>query len=45
MFYSKEVRIAQLQHRINILRSRGETMNMRLINALIREIRKLETLA
>lgn len=42
MFYSKEVQIARIDYRINLLRQRGETMNLRLINALIREKRSLE---
>lgn len=42
MFYSKETRLALLDYRINLMRARSETMNLRLINALIREKRKLE---
>lgn len=42
MFYSKEVTIAQIDYRINLLRSRNEMENLRLINALIREKRSLE---
>ena len=42
MFYSKETAIAQLEYRINLLRERGEAMNLRLINALVREKRNLE---
>ena len=42
MFYNKEVRIAQLTQRINLLRARGEEVNKNLINALIRERRNLE---
>lgn len=42
MFFSKEVRIARLEYRINLLMSRGEVMNQRLIAALMREKRALE---
>ena len=42
MFFSKEVVISRINHRINVLRARGEEMNKRLINALIREKRLLE---
>ena len=42
MFYSKETAIARIEYRINLLLSRGETMNLRLINALKREKRNLE---
>lgn len=42
MFYNKETTIAQLEYRINLLRARGEAMNLRLINALEREKRNLE---
>ena len=42
MFFSKEVRIARLEYRINLLMSRGEVMNQRLIAALTREKRALE---
>lgn len=42
MFYSKETSIAKLEYRINLLRSRGEAMNLRLIRALEREKRTLE---
>lgn len=42
MFFSKEVVIARLNYRINLLRTRGEVMNQKLINALEREKRRLE---
>ena len=42
MFFSKEVVIAKLNYRINLLRTRGEMMNQKLINALEREKRNLE---
>ena len=42
MFFSKEVRIAKLDYRINLLTARGEVMNQRLIAALVREKRSLE---
>ena len=42
MFFSKEVVIAKLNYRINLLRTRGEVMNQRLIAALTREKRTLE---
>lgn len=42
MFYSKEVTISKIEQRINILRARGEEMNKRLINALIRQKRNLK---
>lgn len=42
MVFSKEVTIARLEYRINLLRARGESMNQNLINALIREKRALE---
>ena len=42
MFYSKETRINYLTYRINMLRSRNEMMNLRLIAALEREKRSLE---
>ena len=42
MLYSKETTIQMIKYRINLLRSRGETMNEHLINALIREARNLE---
>ena len=42
MFFSKEVVIAKLNYRINLLRTRGEVMNQKLINALEREKRSLE---
>lgn len=42
MFFSKEVTINKIEHRISVLRARGEVMNDRLIKALIREKRRLE---
>lgn len=42
MFYSKEVQIAKIDYRIHIMRSRDEMANLKLINALEREKRKLE---
>ena len=42
MFYSKEVAIAQIDYRINLLRARDEMANLRLIKALEREKRNLE---
>ena len=42
MLYNKETTLALINYRINLLRSRGETMNEHLINALIREARNLE---
>lgn len=42
MFFSKEVVIAKLNYRINLLRTRGEVMNQKLINAVEREKRRLE---
>lgn len=39
---SKEFRIMQMEQRIQLLLSRGETMNLRLINKLKRRIRKLK---
>lgn len=42
MFFSKEVMIKKIEYRINLLRARSEVMNMRLINALMREKRNLE---
>ena len=42
MFFSKEVTIAQIEYRINLLRARGEEQNKNLINALSREKRNLE---
>jgi len=42
MFYSKEVQIARIDYRINLMRARDEMMNLKLIKALEREKRKLE---
>lgn len=39
---SKELRIMRMEQRIQLLLSRGETMNLRLINKLKRRIRKLK---
>ena len=41
MFYSKDTMINRIEQRIHILRARGEEMNKNLINALIRQKRKL----
>lgn len=43
MFFTKEVQIAQIDYRINLLRARDEMMNLRLIKALEREKRNLES--
>jgi len=42
MLYSKETTIAQIDYRINLMKARSETMNMKLIAALEREKRNLE---
>ena len=42
MLYSKETTLNLINYRINLLRARGEVMNMRLIAALEREKRNLE---
>ena len=42
MLYSKETTIKFINYRIKLLRSRGETMNLRLIAALEREKRNIE---
>ena len=42
MLYSKETTLNLINYRIGLLRSRGEQMNMNLINALIREARNIE---
>lgn len=42
MFYSKEVQIARIDYRINLMQARDEMMNLKLIKALEREKRKLE---
>lgn len=42
MFFNKEVTIAHIDYRINLLRARGEEMNKNLINALLRKKRNLE---
>lgn len=38
---NKELRIMRMEQRIQLLLSRGETMNLRLINKLKRRIRNL----
>ena len=38
---SKELKIMRMEERIKLLLSRGETLNLRLINKLKRRIRKL----
>lgn len=43
MLYSKETAIAIIDYRINLMRERDEMMNLRLIKALEREKRKLES--
>lgn len=43
MLYSKDTTLKLIEYRINLLRSRGETMNEHLINALIREARNIES--
>lgn len=45
MFYSKETRIAYINYRINLLKSRGEDLNANLIKALIREKNLIEARA
>lgn len=42
MLYSKETTIALINYRINLMRTHGEAMNMKLIAALEREKRNLE---
>lgn len=42
MFFSKEVIIQKIDYRIKLMRARGEVMNEHLINALIRQKRRLE---
>ena len=42
MFLSTETTLKKIEYRINLLRSRSETVNEHLINALIREARNLE---
>jgi hypothetical protein len=42
MVYSKETTIALIDYRINLMKARGEAMNMKLIAALEREKRNLE---
>lgn len=39
---SKENRIVRIENRINLLKSRSEMTNMRLINKLERRLRKLK---
>lgn len=43
MLYNKETAIAIIDYRINLMRERDEMMNLRLIKALEREKRKLES--
>ena len=43
MLYSKETAIAIINYRINLMKERDEMMNLRLIKALEREKRKLES--
>ena len=43
MLYNKETAIAIIDYRINLMRERDEIMNLRLIKALEREKRKLES--
>lgn len=42
MLFSKETTIALIDYRINLMKARGETMNIKLIAALEREKRNLE---
>jgi hypothetical protein len=42
MVYSKKTTIALIDYRINLMKARGEAMNMKLIAALEREKRNLE---
>lgn len=42
MFFTNKVAIDRINYRISLLRARGEEMNKRLINALLRERRNLE---
>lgn len=42
MLFSKETAIALIDYRINLMKARGETMNIKLIAALEREKRNLE---
>ena len=39
---NKELEVMRIKERIKLLTSRGETMNLRLINKLKRKLRKLE---
>lgn len=43
MTYDKELRIQLINSRINLLKTRGETMNIGIIHKLEREKRKLES--
>lgn len=43
MLYNKETVIAIIDYRINLMKERDEMMNLRLIKALEREKRKLES--
>ena len=42
MLYNKETTVALINYRINLMKARGEAMNMKLIAALEREKRNLE---
>ena len=42
MLYNKETTVALINYRINLLKARGEAMNMKLIAALEREKRAIE---
>lgn len=42
MLYSKETAIALINYRINLMKARGEAMNMKLIASLERDKRNLE---
>ena len=39
--YSKETKIKIIDYRINLMRQRGEKMNLKLINALLRDKKRL----
>lgn len=42
MFFSKETMLRKIEYRINLLRTRSETINEHLINALTREARNIK---
>lgn len=42
MFYSAETRILMLERRIKVLRARDEMENLRLINALERQVKNMK---